>query len=170
MNTETKSKELYANVMYEFVNENYERSVEILTQAAELKPDNKLVFVSKGAAYLKLNRLEEALQDINRAIEIDDNYAKAYHLRGLVHEKNGHDADALDDFTRAIELDPEYGAAYNSRATLHTKRGNEDLAMEDIMVIQHLTNINLETFANESNAWRSQQLRLEQMMETELER
>jgi tetratricopeptide (TPR) repeat protein len=170
MNTNIKFKDLYANGMYEFVNENYESSIEILTRAAELKPDNKLVFASRGAAHLKLDRLEDALTDINRAIEIDENYAKAYHLRGLVKEKNGRDSEALLDFTRAIELDPQYGAAYKSRATLHAKMGNEDLAMEDIMVIQNLTNLTLETFANDTNVWRSQQMRVEQMMETELER
>jgi hypothetical protein len=48
--------------------------------------------------------------------------------------------------------------------------GNEDLAVEDIMMIQHLTNLNVETFANDNNIWRSQQMRLESTLETELER
>jgi tetratricopeptide (TPR) repeat protein len=170
MTRDNEFNDLYANGMYAFVNENYENSIALFIQAAEIKPDNKLVFVSKGAAHLKLDRAEEALIDINRAIEIDENYAKAYHIRGLINEKIGNDDEALSDFTHAIDLDPEYGAAYNSRATLHAKMGNEDLATEDIMVIQSLTNIILETFANENNVWRSQQLRVEQMMETELER
>ena len=170
MTRDEKFQDLYTNGMVEFINENYDNSIKILTQADELKPDNKLLFVSRGAAFLKLDKLDQALKDINRAIEIDGQYAKAYHLRGLVSEKNGDDTDALSDFSRAIDLDPEYGAAYNSRAALHTKMGNEDLAMEDILVIQNMTNVNLETFANENNVWRSQHMRLEQMMETELER
>lgn len=163
-------QELYSDGMYEFVNENFNKSSEILTQAAEVQPDNKLVFASRGAVYLRMDQTEKALDDINRALEIDANYPKAYHLRGLVNEKMGNDSTALQDFNMAIELDPEYGAAYNSRASLHTKMGNEDLAMEDVMMIQHLTNAQLETFANENNVWRSQQLRVEQMMETELQR
>lgn len=170
MTRENEFKDLYANGMYAFVNENYEDSIELFTQAAEINPDNKLVFVSKAAAYLKLDRAEEAFHDINRAIAIDENYAKAYHIRGLINEKIGNDNEALSDFTRAIDLDPDYGAAFHSRATLHTKMGNEDLATEDIMVIQSLTNISLESFANENNVWRSQQMRVEQMMETELAR
>ena len=170
MTRENEFKELYANGMYAFVNENYENSIELFTQAAEIDPDNKLVYMSKGAANLKLDRAGDALHDINRAIEIDGNYAKAYHIRGLINEKIGNDDQALSDFTRAIDLAPEYGAAYNSRATLHTKMGNEDLATEDIMMIQSLTNISIESFANENNVWRSQQMRVEQMMETELER
>ena len=84
-------------------------------------------------------------------------------LRGLVFEKTGDDPGALGAFNRAVDLDPEYGAAYYSRATLHTKMGREDLAAEDMQMVTHLTNVNIETFANENNIWRSHQLRLEEM-------
>lgn len=161
---------IYNDGMYEFINSNYEKSVEILSAAAELDPGRKLTFVSRGSAYLKLTRLDEALDDFNHAIDIDPDYARAFHLRGLVEEKRGEDARALEDFNRAIEIDPEYGAACHSRATLHIKMGNADLAMEDITMVQHLTHKNIETFANENNVWRSQQLRLESIMESELGR
>ena len=161
---------IYNDGMYEFLNSKFERSIEILSEAAALDPGRKLTFISRGSAYLKLNLLEEALDDFNHAIDIDPEYARAFHLRGLVEEKRGADARALEDFTRAIDIDPEYGAACHSRATLHTKMGHEDLAVEDIAMVQHLSTKNLETFANENNLWRSQHLRLESMMESELGR
>jgi tetratricopeptide (TPR) repeat protein len=170
MKTTPNVKEKYDSGMYEFLNNNLEKSIEVLTEAAELDPRRKLTFVSRGSALLKLDRLDEALADFNRAIDIDPNYERAYHLRGLVQEKHGEDAGALNSFTRAIEINPEYGAAYHSRATLHTKMGHEDLAMEDIAMVQHLTNKNIATFANENNVWRSQQLQLESITETELGR
>lgn len=162
--------ELYNNGMYEFINNNFGKSAEILTEAAELDPNRKLTFASRGSAYLRLDRLDEAFSDFNHAVELDPNYARAYHLRGLVHEKKGDHTSAIEDFHRAIEIDPQYGAAYQSRATLHTLMGNEDLALEDIQMVQHLTNKNIESFANENNIWRSQQLRVEAVTETELTR
>ena len=170
MTDHRKVNDIYSDGMYHFLNGNFERSIEILSEAAALDPGRKLTFISRGSAYLKLNRLEEALDDFNRAIGIDPDYARAFHLRGLVAEKQGADARALEDFSRAIDIDPEYGAAYHSRATLHTKMGHEDLAVEDIAMVQHLTNKNIETVANENNIWRSQHLRLESMMESELGR
>lgn len=170
MDTSKAYEELYNEGMVEFLGNNFDKCVMILSQAADLDNSNKLVYVSRGAAYLRLNRAEEALTDFNRAIEIDDRYARAFHLRGLVEEMRGDDTKALADLTRAIEIDPEYGAAYNSRAALHTKMGNENLAMEDVVMIQHLTGKNLESLANENNIWHSQHLRLEAAMETELER
>lgn len=170
MSNHKKVNEIYNDAMYEFINNRFEKSIEILSQAVELDPGRKLSFVSRGSAYLKLNQLEKALQDFNHAIEIDPEYARAFHLRGLVEEKRGADDRALEDLSRAIEIDPEYGAAYHSRATLLTKMGREDLAVEDIAMVQHLTNKNIETFANENNVWRSQHLGLESIMESELGR
>ena len=162
--------DIYNDAMYKFINNNLEKSIKILSEAAELDPGRKLTFVSRGSAYLQLNQLENALEDFNRAIEIDPEYARAFHLKGLVEEKQGADDRALENFSRAIEIDPEYGVAYHSRATLHTKLGREDLAIEDIAMVHHLANKNIETYANENNIWRSQQLRLESIMESELER
>ena len=170
MGKQKNVNDIYNNAMYEFLNNNLEKSIEMLSQAAELDPGRKLTFVSRGSAYLQLNQLEKALEDFNHAINIDPEYARAFHLRGLVEEKQGADARALDDFSRAIEIDPEYGAAYHSRATLHTKMGREDRAVEDIAMVQHLTNKNIEAFANENNIWRSHHLGLESIVESELER
>jgi tetratricopeptide (TPR) repeat protein len=77
---------------------------------------------------------------------------------------------ALKDFDKAIEIDPEYGAAYYSRATLLTKMGKEDAASEDMKMISHLTNLNIESFANENNIWRSRQMQLEGILESEMNR
>lgn len=170
MSNKAQIDETYSIGMYEFINQNYEKSIEILSQAAELDSGRKLTFVSRGSAFLRLDRLEEALDDFNRAIELDSKYARAYHLRGLVSERQGDNSSAIEDFSRAIELNPEYGAAYHSRATLHTKMGNEDLAVDDIAMVQHLTNKNIEAYANDNNVWRSQQMRVESSLETELER
>ena len=169
-NNKHSADELYVNAMHAFLNNNYGRSVELFSEAAEIDPQRKLTYASRGSAYLRMERFEEAMADFNRAIELDPSYARAFHLRGLAFEKQGDKESALEDFDRAIEIDPEYGAAYHSRATLHTLMGNEPLAVEDIAMVQHLTNKNIETFANDNNVWRSQQMRLESMLETELAR
>lgn len=155
------AKDHFQDAMGEFVAHNYGNSIEHLNHAIESDPEFKIAYMSRGSAHLKMDQLDEALEDFNRVIELDSNYPKAYHLRALVHEKSGDNESALSDLDRAIELDPEYGAAYYSRATLHAKMGQTDLAAEDIESVTHLTNANIETFANENNVWRSNQFRLE---------
>ena len=170
MNTTTKTQSFFDDGRYELMNGNFEKSVESLSEALKLEPSHKLALVSRGSAHLKLNSIDVAIQDFDQAINIDPKYARAYHLRGIAKEQNSNFESALDDISKAIEIDPEYGAAFYSRATLLTKLKREDEAVEDIQMVQFLTNKNIETFANENNVWRSQQLKLESTLETELER
>jgi lipoprotein NlpI len=117
-----------------------------------------------------MNRLDAAVESFNQSIKADPAYAKAYHMRGLAFESKGDHQAALTDFNEAIELNPQYGAAYYSRGALYAKMGREDLSTDDIQSVAHLTNVNIETFANENNFWRSNQLRVEDMLESEMNR
>jgi tetratricopeptide (TPR) repeat protein len=170
MNTSTNTQNFFDNGRYELINGNFEKSIESLTEVLKLDPSHKLALISRGSAFLKLNNIDEAIRDFNRVLEIDPDYARAYHLRGVARENNQDYENALSDISKAIDLDPEYGAAFYSRATLLTKLKREDDAVDDIQMVQFLTNRNIETFANENNVWRSQQMKLESALETELER
>lgn len=169
--TETQtSTQWFETGVQAFVGGRYEKSIELFTRALEADEKNALALVSRGAAYLKLDMLDQARNDFDRAIGIDPGYARAYHMRGLVNEKHRDDRTALADFDRAIELDPEYGAAYYSRATLHAKMDNTEKAQGDIEMVAHLGSRNLETSMGENNIWHTQHMRVEDYLETELER
>ena len=170
MSDNSKANNNYISGMFEFLKNNYGKSIQLLSEAIEQDSGHKLAYMSRGSALLRLDRLEEAIADFDHAIQLKPDFPRSYHLRGLAKEKQGSYSDAIADFSKAIELDPEYAAAYYSRATLHTKMGNEDLAVDDIQMVQHLTNTNIETFANENNVWRSQHLRLQAMAENGMER
>jgi len=162
------AQKIFEEGMAEFVKHNYGQSIARLSQAIELDPEFTLAVKGRGAAYLKLDQTKEAIADFSAVIKLKPHSARAYHLRGLAYEKSGDTAKALDDFNRALELDANYGAAYFSRANLYSKMGNSDLATEDLRMVTHLTEVNVETFANDNNVWRSQQLRLESMYDDDL--
>ncbi len=167
---DSNTKENFDNGMAAFVGQDYGTCIEHLTEVLRSDRSHKLALVSRGAAFMRTGNHKTALSDFDRVLELDPNYARAYHLRGLARELEGDDNGALDDFNRAIELKPDYGAAYHSRATLHTKMGQTERATEDIRMVTHLTQQNIETFANENNIWRSQHMHMESMMESELNR
>jgi hypothetical protein len=48
--------------------------------------------------------------------------------------------------------------------------GQEDSATEDMKMVTHLTSLNLETFANENNVWRSRHMQMENVFESDLNR
>lgn len=162
--------DLFAYAMSEFLKNNFGKSIELLGDVLDKDPDHKLGLVTRGTAHLKMNHPEQAIADFSRAIAIDPGYARALHLRALAREAQGDSQGALEDLTKAIELKPDYGAAYQSRAALFARLGKEDYAAEDFQMVAHLTNVNIEAFANENNVWRSNQLRVEEMLESEMNR
>ena len=160
----------FNDAMAAFVGQDYGTCIENLSDVLREDKTHKLALVSRGAAFMRTGNHQTALEDFDRAIGLDPDYPRAYHLRGLAREVQGDDQGALDDFNRAIELAPDYGAAYHSRATLFTKLGQTDRATEDIQMVTHLTQRNIETYANENNVWRSQHMHLESVMESDLNR
>ena len=170
MNKKDSRNETFAHAMSCLMNDNIGTSIELLGKLIDLDPTDKLALLARGSAHLKTGKAENAIGDFSRAIEVDPDYAKAYHLRGLAREMAGNDDDALKDLGKAIEIDPEYGAAYYSRATLLTKMGQEDPATEDMKMVTHLTSVNIESFANENNVWRSRHMQMENVFESDLNR
>ncbi|NNG01730.1 MAG: tetratricopeptide repeat protein [Desulfobacteraceae bacterium] len=161
---------IFTKAISRYTEGNYEESVRLFSDVLSGDPAHKLSLISRGSAHLKLGETDSAMTDFDTLIDLHPDYARAYHLRGLPHEQRGEDKTAVADFDRAIELDPGYGAAYASRAVVHQKLGNDALATEDMSMLTSLTQVNMETFANENNIWQTHHMRVEDAMETELNR
>lgn len=166
----THIDEKFNEGMIAFANENFGTCIDTLSEVIKEDRSHKLALAARGAAHMRSGNHAEALSDFDRALAVDPDYARGYHLRGLAHEVRGDDEDALADFSRAIDLAPEYAAAYNSRATLYAKMGRMEEAHEDMQMMTHFTESNIQSFANENNVWRSHHLKVEDAMETELNR
>ncbi len=170
MNSESERNENFAHAMSNLMRDNLGMSIDLLNEIVDADPADKLALLARGAVYMKRGDTDRSVADFGRVIDLDEGYAKAYHLRGLAREMAGDDEAALNDLNKAIAVDPEYGAAYYSRATLYTKLGQEDSAAEDMQTIAHLTNRNIEEFANQNNVWRSRHMQVENIMENEMNR
>ena len=170
MENNNRKKDLFNNAMSNLMNDKLGVSIDLLDELIKVESKDRLAWLARGSVYLKMGNSQNAISDFNQAIELDANHPKAYHLRGLAREMSGDNDEAIADFTRALDMDPEYGAAYYSRATLLTKMGQEDEAAEDMKMVTHLTNVNLENFANENNIWRSRHMQMEGLLESEMNR
>lgn len=85
-----------------------DNSDQLILRDESRKPQYMAVFhYNRAANYLEIQSLNEALNDLNKAIEFDPNYSSAYFMRGDLHKKLGNAKQAKADFKMAAELEPD---------------------------------------------------------------
>ena len=87
----------------------------------------------KGASYLKQNKLDEAISEFSKAIELNPRSDKAFYDRGRAYSAKGDFGNALVDYSQAININsPEsIQSAYNNRGLVYEAKGDLDKALED---------------------------------------
>ena len=65
------------------------------------------IYTNRATAFMKLEKYEEALKDLDAAIKANDKYPQAFHKRGEVNIKLKEFNNAIRDFQTAQELDPK---------------------------------------------------------------
>jgi tetratricopeptide (TPR) repeat protein len=130
----------------------FEYGVKLFSQALTKNRKFALAYSSRGAAYLKLNQINRALDDLTRAIKLNPSYARAYHLRGLAYEQSGEIARAYRDYDRAIEIDPDLAAAYRRRDSVLDKDVDDRRDVEDFEMAEHLKAMRVALFSGNLKA------------------
>jgi hypothetical protein len=94
------------------------------------EPGVALAYNNRGLTYDDMGRLDLAVEDFTRAIELAPFEYKAYTNRGRVYSKLGMLDKAVGDFERAISLEPAFLDAYNNLGIAFAKAGQTDKALE----------------------------------------
>ncbi len=90
-----------------------------------------LAYYNRGLSFMNENKLNEALQDYNKAIELKPGYNEAYVNRGNIERGNGKYEEALNDYNKAIEVRPDFAIAYFNRGILYMNQQKNDEALSD---------------------------------------
>ncbi len=88
------------------------------TQTQKDESRDAKFYNNRGAAYGEKGEYDQAISDLNKAIEINPRYNKAYNNRGVVYRRKGQYDRAISDFNKAIEINPLDAEAYNNMAWL----------------------------------------------------
>ena len=75
-----------------------------------IDPDMAEAYKLRGFLYIELKDSPNALNDLNKAIELDDSDGMAYFYRGHLYNANEDFDRALDDLNRALVLTPTAGS------------------------------------------------------------
>jgi tetratricopeptide (TPR) repeat protein len=80
------------------------------TQASEqikFPPPSADKLFDQGLEYYNQQKLDEAIENFNQAINLDNNYDLAYYMRGLAYYDKGNISEATKNITKAIQINPE---------------------------------------------------------------
>ncbi len=67
-----------------------------------------MLFFNRGVAYLDHEKVNEAMQDFDDAIELDPAFVEAYVMRGNLLGMVGEFDEAIADLKKALEVRPDH--------------------------------------------------------------
>ena len=91
-----------------------------------------LVAIPQYFAYRETRiRRQQAISDLNKALEINLKDAEAYFKRGNAHMEKGRYEQAISNYTKALEVNPRDADAYGSRGNTYARKGQYEQAISD---------------------------------------
>lgn len=74
---------------------------------------------------------DQAIVDLNKAIEINPKFVDAYYNRGIIYYDQHKYDFAIADYTKAIEIDSNFAKGYCNRGAAYYDKGLYNLAIAD---------------------------------------
>jgi tetratricopeptide (TPR) repeat protein len=109
------------------------------TQIIEKFPTNAGAWSNRGNSRVSQNKLQEALADYNKAVELAPNVTDPYLNRGTALEGLGKWEEAIADYNHVLELDPKDAMAYNNRGNAKAGLGKWQEAILDYQKATEIT-------------------------------
>ena len=101
-----------------FEEESNPEMAEILLNKAIENSKNSIYYNNRGRVRYAMDSFQNALEDFNRAIEIDSNSYASYNNRGATKLHFGNLQGALVDYEKALEIEENYKEAFNNKIKL----------------------------------------------------
>jgi predicted AlkP superfamily phosphohydrolase/phosphomutase/Flp pilus assembly protein TadD len=104
----------------------YAEAAQAYEQLVQQEPEDATLRASLAGALGALDRLDESLEQLNRAIELDPLNPEAYHNRGVIYERRGDREAAIKEYETALRYNPQYEPSRRSLVRLTGSAGVEE--------------------------------------------
>lgn len=122
-------------------------------------PKKAKLYFSKSVRYCGKNKLEKALEYLNKAIEVYPDYAIFYNCRATLYETFENTKQAIEDLTKSIQLNPKSSFAYNFRGLLYCMKFDDfKKALADYTKVIEVNPNDYEGYYNRANIYSQQEL------------
>lgn len=95
-----------------------------------VNPDYVPAYMMRGAAYVRQQQYDRAIQDYTQATQRQPDLLSAYNNRGIVYAAMLDYDRAERDFNQVLALEPQSILGLNNRAVLYAVRGDFDMAID----------------------------------------
>ena len=104
----------------------YAEAADAYAKLVEQDPQDANLRASLAGALGALGRLDESIEQINRAIEMDPINPEAYHNRGVLHERRGNLEAAVKEYETALRYNPQYEPSRQALVRLKGHEGGQE--------------------------------------------
>ncbi|MBK8806018.1 MAG: tetratricopeptide repeat protein [Bacteroidales bacterium] len=133
-----------------FWRKEYDLAINEIDKELEKNPTNSDALHLKGSCLSKNGKQQDAIEYINKAIEIKDTISTYYYNRALAHDRMGNILKAIPDYEKAHELKPTDEKAINNLGMCYFDLEMFDKSEEVFRKIVYTNRNNL--FANKNLA------------------
>lgn len=120
----------YRAALKAVVNGQYEKAVELFTEAIRQAPEDYRLYNDRGVAYKRAGDLERAMADYAKSLELKPDFTNALNNRGLVHLLKGEYANAVADFRRALECGGLEEKVHTNLGLALAAKGDHEAALQ----------------------------------------
>lgn len=122
-----------------------EKKLEIALEQLKADPKDPQRHVNVGWAYLELERYNEAIKEINNAINIDNQFFPAYFNLGLAYMQVQKYDLAVEAFKKALVIQPRSPQVKVNLGIVYNKLGKHDVALKELQDAYQLNRGSVET-------------------------
>jgi len=114
-----------------FEKRDYDRAVQLLTEAIEANPKLVPAFVLRGLANAASNKFDEAIADYTKAAELAPDDERPRLLRAAIHQAKKDYDKAIADLDFGLKKNPGNAELLATRGICRAQKGDDDGALKD---------------------------------------
>lgn len=119
-----------AGLMY-MKDKKYRKAIEMYQEANKIEA-SPVIYQNIAACYSELGSFEQALANINQAIEMDSTDLEYLAKKANIYYGKGDVKEAIAEWDKVLEAQPEYGYGYYLRGWFKKLSGDAEGAVEDL--------------------------------------
>ncbi len=154
----TEAAEFFERGNYHFKKREYDRAIELFSEAIEKVPDFADAYNNRGLCFEKTGNLEKAMMDYREAVELDDSFDQAKLNLAASYVHLG-DPDLSQDLFQQLEKAyADSSQFYDYRGQYYLQKNDPDRAINDFQTSITLNNGTAESLTNLGYAYYQKRL------------